>query len=483
MSQASEGSATVELPRTDQIDFARGFLISPAGRTASFPSWWREEAFDDVVVASDPRVEWTASSDGTVALLGHAIDVTHGGRDLREIVEGLSRGLRASASDFQAAADVLCGRFVILSSDAAGTHLQSDAVGLRSTFFTTAEHPPYLASHEALVARQIDAGPSVFGAPRYLRENNLPVMPGRATRYAGVKVLTPNTSLNLQSRATTRIFDGGGIRPLSPYDAAGVVIDDSHAQHEALRRMAPLRLSLSAGLDSRVTAVLLRPLLDDIEFFTYELSYRPRTNADRYDLTASKELAERFGLNHRVLDIDSPDVDPAVKKALAGISAKSHSRALASSYYEQLQDGLHIRSHVYEIARSSYRRGGFEDTPLTGAGLLTMVSKRKSTDRDAVAAFEEYIEETGFGAVDAMDPLDLFYWEHRVGYWMVPVVSESSIAHETHVLINSRHTLTAMLGIEEPLRRVGAVSDEIVTRLWPEMFDLPVNGMMRSLTR
>jgi hypothetical protein len=483
MSQAPEEPAAAEFPRTDQIDFARGFLIGPVGRVATFPSWWREEVFDEFSVAYDPRLQWTVSADGSIALLGHVFDVTAGNRSTQEIAEGLAHGLRTDSADFQAQVDVLCGRFIILSSDAEGTHLQADAVGLRSTFFATKEHPPYLASHEALLAQQLEAGPSVFGAPRFLRENNLPVMPGRATRFAGVKVLTPNTSLHLQSRTTRRIFDGSGIRPLSPYDAASIVIEDAHAQHAKLRQMAPLRLSLSAGLDSRVTAVLLRPLLDDVEFFTYELSYRPRTNADRYDLTAGAELARVFGLNHRALDISSPDVDPEITKALSGISAKSHSRALANSYYNHLQDGLHIRSHVYEIARSSYRRAGFEDTPLTGAGLLSMVSRRKSKNPDAVAAFEEYIEETGFDTVDAMDPLDLFYWEHRVGYWMVPVVSESSIAHETHVLVNSRHTLTAMLGIEEPLRRVGTVSDEIVTRLWPEMFDLPVNGIMRSLTR
>lgn len=465
---------------SSQNDFARGFLISESGTETEVPAWWTTQQFGPLQIQYDPRVSLALSTaKPNIAILGHAIDVFDGTANLPDIAKKLSSVLNDDPASFQRAVDRLSGWFVILHVDAAGVHIQQDAVGMRSMFFTKSHCRPVVGSHESLVASQIDSRPSIFARANNSVVAQMGVMPGRATRAEDVLALTPNTSLEIFSRRTSRVFSGAHIKPLTVSAAARYLTDHSRAQLPGLVDFGPLRSSLSAGLDSRVTAALLRPIVDHIEFFTYELTYKARTKASMYDRPAAVKLAAQTGMRHSVIKIASTEIDDSLTRTLKEISARPHSRSLANAYLQNFPDGLHIRSNVYEIGRSYYHGTGFPDVPMTAAGMLTVVSKNKSGDSNAIAAFEEFIEATDFNSATNIDPLDLFYWEHRMGRWMTPVIAESDIAHETHVLVNNRLSLEAMLGVPAADRLNGTVLDEVISREWPELYAVPVNGYTR----
>lgn len=88
---------------------------------------------------------------------------------------------------------------------------------------------------------------------------------------------------------------------------------------------------------------------------------------------------------------------------------------------------------------------------------------------------------TGVLDVEGYEPLDLFYWEHRMVSWFNKVLLESDVAHDTHILVNSRVILRIMLSVPEPDRRSGRVLDHLVALAWPEAFALPVNGRDRTV--
>lgn len=458
------------------LQYARGFLISETGAKVSHPHWWSTKEFGGLRIAHDPRTRWAANAH--VAILGHGVELQSGAATNEGLVEELTLALRTGK--IQQTLNRISGRYIVMYQTAGTVHLQSDAIGLRSCFFTS-KGDFYAGSHDSLVAKQINAEQSVFGAPRYLTEQKMRVMPGRSTRFENVVSLTPNTQLDMSTRKIHRVYAGEGIARLAVGEASQLIVKDVHAQIPALRAKAPSRLSLSAGLDSRATTAMLKPMVEELEFFTYDIAYKAKNNASKYDTNTAQKLANRFGLKHQILTIESDHVPQPIKSALVEITRKSHSRSVANSYYQNFPDGLHIRSNAFEIGRSYYRAAGYTDTNVDAKGMVDIVSARKSTDPRAVDAFEEFIEVTEFKKVSGIDLLDMFYWEHRMGCWMVPIVNESDIAHDTHIVVNSRQTLEHFLGVDVDSRDSGAVLDQIILDEWPELYEIPVNGKMREL--
>jgi hypothetical protein len=116
---------------------------------------------------------------------------------------------------------------------------------------------------------------------------------------------------------------------------------------------------------------------------------------------------------------------------------------------------------------------------LDGEGMLSVVSNNRSTDLPSIDGFEHYRNITRFddAVAHGYDPLDIFYWENRMGVWMAPILHESDIAHDTHILLNSRQVLETLLGVGSSEREANAVFMEIIRIRWPELFEVPINGV------
>ncbi|MFH5824236.1 hypothetical protein [Georgenia sp. AZ-5] len=158
----------------------------------------------------------------------------------------------------------------------------------------------------------------------------------------------------------------------------------------------------------------------------------------------------------------------------------THSRAVAASYLTELPaDRLHVRSNLYEIARGYYRR---KERPQVDPRLFARIlTTNANPPRPVIEAFEEMAATTGILDVDGYDPLDLFYWEHRMVSWFNKVLLESDVAHDTHILINLRAILRLMLSVSAADRLAARVFDHLVDLAWPAVYDLPVNGAARAL--
>ena len=106
-----------------------------------------------------------------------------------------------------------------------------------------------------------------------------------------------------------------------------------------------------------------------------------------------------------------------------------------------------------------------------------MLTGHKSDDPALREAFDDYMRATGFGrAQRRYDPADLFYWEHRSGMWLNAHLTESDIAFDTFILVNSRRVYRLLLSAPLRDRINGTVFLELIRRAWPEVLDVPVNG-------
>ncbi|WP_199035941.1 hypothetical protein [Glycomyces salinus] len=118
---------------------------------------------------------------------------------------------------------------------------------------------------------------------------------------------------------------------------------------------------------------------------------------------------------------------------------------------------------------------------LDSGHLASLLARKRPRTPELTGAFAEYIETTEFDrAQELYDPVDLFYWEHRSGTWLNAHLTESDIAFDTFILVNSRHVYRLLLSA--PLAdRIGAdVFLALARRTWPEVLEVPVNGQKVS---
>ena len=448
--------------------FARGFLITQ-GKPNYIPENWDEHEFKHWTIAIDPRVNFThfQMNDVTSIVIGDAVDATESMAH-NEVSNVLSDTfLNDNYQDF---VDGLCGRYVLISiSDT--LRIQQDAAGLRSVFFSRTESAA--GSHPALVAKQLDEKPSVFSR-RYLSKHGYTCMPGRSTEFDDVFALTPNTELDLETGQARRIYAGDLSGSVSVEDAAQSLIETAANQLPWLAGRGPT-ISLSAGLDSRSSLALLKPIAESLTAFTYTSKYHKKNRYSKHDLNIAIKLSSLGNIPIEVIDIDKIILDAGMKQILEVNFYKHHAQKLAQKYMTSLEGRVNIRSNVFGIARATYESKEF--LKLGPEEMVTLAYGGKVTDSLAVESFQDFIDETDFPSQSDMDLRDLFLWEHRIGVWQAAIYLESDVSHQSHVLLNQRAILKKLLSVPKYDRIHGSVFKLIIRQQWPELSKYPVNGV------
>lgn len=462
--------------------FPRGYYLSRKRMPELGAHWKRINIDRNYVLSWDARAPAAVGrlGDLTIALIGRAFHLGLNSFDSGKIVEHLTVARSAGPSAYSRALYDLSGRYVVIAQTSNETTLQTDATGMRSAFY--AKTGGVVSSHAALTARLSDqSDPSSFGGPRWFREAQAPYHPGRATEYSGVYMLTPNTELTLESGKVSRV----GPHPRGPLrsaeDIAAEVLPLMQRQLSALVEQAPILVSLTAGLDSRITLAASYPVRDHITYFTYSANREDRENPSQGDARFAQLLCGEQGLTHRLVTVDSYLSGGPLSAVMRENSRRVHSPSVAAAYLEQLpQDAIHIRSNVYEIGRSFFRNAASAPLgPLNAkefARRCVRVRGGHETSDAAISAFEDWLTVTGFMDVEDYDPYDLYYWELRMGRWLPALIYESDIAHDTYTLINSRRILELFLTASDADRLDAEVFHQIMAMSWPSLLKYPVNG-------
>ncbi|WP_147375361.1 asparagine synthetase B family protein [Jiangella rhizosphaerae] len=465
--------------------YARGFLLTSSPVTAPVDHW-RRARLGAWYLAYDPRNALTVAStdDGVwVALIGLALDLNGLSADRSAVVRSLLTARRRGRLAYLAAIDDLVGRFVVIDGDGTATRLQTDATAMRSVFYASASLPRVVAGHAQLVAEVAGADRSGFAAGGWLTDHGAYCLPGRATPYAGVAQLTPNTELELESREVHRVYPRTAPEPASVDETVDELRELLQGQVRELAARTPLMTSLTAGMDSRTTLAVTRPVHESVRYFTYSLRYGAHVDnaGHALDLTTARTLAGGLRLDHQVVIVGGTVEDEGLRRVMARNSQRIHNRGLAAAYLTDLPaDRLHLRSNLFEIGRAYYRAQRRERPELTPETMAAILCKKNATDPDVVAEFAAFVADTGHTRFDGYDPYDLFYWEHRSGVWLSTVYLESDLAHDTYTVLNSRRIYGLLLGVPLESRIRGDVYLGLLRSMWPELLDWPVNGRPRA---
>lgn len=471
--QVSEGSSVSDiLERAESVRakfahlreyrqelFARGYVISTQAVWA--PDEWLSTTFEQFSVAHDPRLQRHTAA--RLLVLGLIFDVRDSSRPASACVALLSDELERSTHDFFEALSFMSGRYVIVLQTHEAVHLLTDATGMKPAFYGGG----FVSSHVGLTAVQ-------FGAR---------VLPGAVSKFGfaglstsaeGVRLLTPNTWLNLHTMVPSRYWP---MQPL-PRRPIGACVDElsgwlrTSAEYLA-HHHRPL-LSVTAGIDSRLTLAAFRGL--PFKSFTYQRA--DGLPANPHDVPLAETLRDRLKLDHLTLDGRTGTKLPELDKVFKQNLFKSHVGEISHLYYTTFRDGdyLHVRSNLGEVGRRFYggeRRGDPFETYQQVYALWP--GSTGMSDSAGLAAFREFVELTGLLRAP-ISPYTLFYWEHRMGGWHSQVVAESDPAFDCVSIFNSRAILSSFLAVSDAEQESGELFRRLIERLWPELAEFPVNG-------
>jgi hypothetical protein len=465
----------------DSIAFPLGFLFStadirwvPAGYFCPFPDL-------SLFVHLRTRLASCRSRDGDVVLIGLAVDPEHPQTTESAIAEALHAALASGETAFFELVGRIVGRYAVLFRFGGGSwRVLNDATGLRSVYYAAENAAAVASSHAYLTARQT--------APRdlYPRPRTKWGFPGAYTPYPGVFLLTPNNYLDLgPDLRTTRFYPKAAIPRGTADEAAAECIRVGQCVIRGLLARGPVAVSISSGIDSRVTLALALEFGRRIRYFTYLFS-----PANRVDVAAGENFAKDFGLDHVTLGPDhqrpflgAGELSARFQQQLALNSFGSHGTGLIPRYrncFGQWQH-VHIRSNVYEIGRASFQEKKGHLPPPSSIESMISYYKNWNVFKTADAtfvreAFEDYFTRAHSAeALAHIDAHDVYFWEHRMPAWQSNVILESDCVWETAVILNSRNMLDRFVAIPPAERIENQVYDEVLRRTEPRLLIYPFN--------
>lgn len=461
--------------------FARGYLVSKTAR-AWAPAHWKRDEVLGYQISRDPRTEMRHVVEGSTELL--CIGVIYGVRSLKEegsvFTRNLALALAQSEAEFLSELRFAGGRFVLLYRRGHDDEvcLLTDATGMRAAFYVNDGVDTIVSSHAYLTAA---------AANTWAGRKEIPFRfgyPGCHTPFAFVNLLTPNTKLKLRERVVERYWPKKSLQTVQTRTAAAEVKRYMVTAFKHVARIGKPILSVTAGMDSRVTLSLSRDI-PGVEYFTY---YREdAVDTDGLDREFARAVGDRFGLPHSLIDRAEFPTMPAGFREISDVNAlRPHLPRIAFAYktlFGSMRDVIHIRSNLSEIGRRFYDRADGRNVELNAPEDLARLWLRAKRDYPEDAkilvrrSFESFCEKTNFmEAIQCVDPRSLFYWEHRMGSWHSQVVSESDPAFETVSLYNSICILELMLSVPPVDQKNSVVLREIVRESWPELAEYAVNG-------
>lgn len=461
----------LEVPR-----FPRGFVLSERPVDPP-PTFVPGPILPNFYVHPWANVETAGDPDLFVIILGHVVSTRS--EQAQPAAEHLLACLRAGEGTFLKALDDYGGRHALIFGSAGDIRVVNDATGMRSVFY--AVKGGVVASH-ALLVEQALGGVVVRG--------RLPFRygyPGNLTPYARTKILTPNTYYWLTANVVRRFWPIVEPAPRPVEDAAVELLEASTNTFRAMTEGRTVRLTLTAGLDSRT--ILAIALHSGIPFEAYTYGNQPSSKVDRL---LAADLAAEFGFEHTVLS--EKVVEPVVAERLTESHYSLHHSSWVASLQEYFsrRDDAAVLGNALEIGRSNYapQRDKGVAAPVTaetmasshhmklGSGLRQRVEKY-GPERfwsETVKAFQSFIDDTGWDVVAGMlDPFDQFYWEHRMAAWQGVAMGERDFYGEPFIPYNSRRVFNALLGAPFESRREDAAVLRMIEMVDSRLLGLPVN--------
>jgi hypothetical protein len=450
----------------EQLYCRRQFALGPA--FLSQVSGWREVEIAPALRLTahpDLAVAIADGNDARLAMLGEVVDPAEPSATNAQIAERL---VGLDERDLFAALRPLAGRWAVVSRRGDSALLVHDAGGQQQVHFGAG----WCCTQPGLVAAELgwELDPrfvEITQSYDFLRQHDY-WLAGDASFYRECRLLTPNHVLDLNSGESRRYWPvrpGGRIALADAASRGAAIIAGTMA---GMAARSPVTIPVTAGVDSRVTLAASRAVTSRCFFYTHK---SPKA---QYDVDIPAALLAKLGLEHHVLERPTT-MDAEFGALLRRNHPLTHEfwGCNAQEVYAtgRLDDHIRAISLVSEVGRDFYgRKRGMS---ITAKNLAATAGLGESAL--VLESLQGWID--GLGDSQGYDPLDLFYWEQRVGCWASLQCPQWAMVQDSFSPFNCRELLEVMLAVDlvDRARPEYRLHKRMIEILWPETLDAPFN--------
>jgi len=474
--------------------FKGGYLITSEDSHSSnntnvnyISTHWEKKKIDSLFCLFDPDLDAYSydKQQATILLLGIVLDPLNAIDCPETILTILLNKYLRSEEEFFNYVDILTGRFIILVASPNKRFIFQDATGNRSLFYHKSSDEIFVASHAQLIAEiknyEIPQEREDFVKSESYKRN-VRHFPGILTPYPNIFVLTPNTLLDLDKLEIKRFFPHERIKQQEiSLDLVDEVSNLFRKQVQMLCKKRKLSVSLTAGIDSRLTLAATKEFKNLIFYYTYVTKGNSEHEKDAY---YAQKICNYLKIEHHLLSANETAVCEddweflkVFRRNTAYMRADSQGMLANALFKKHPKNCLHLKSNVAEISRAFYRKKVCLPPKYINPLLLSRLYGINPASLFCIDAFKDFIEITNFKKASTFDYdfYDLFYWEHRLGCWQSLQILDFDMSQDTFILYNNRYILNKMLSVSLKERVKNTLYCEIIKRLWPEALRIPCN--------
>ena len=292
--------------------------------------------------------------------------------------------------------------------------------------------------------------------------------------------LVPNHYVDVERNTQIRYWPLRKVRALEPEEGLDLLGPLLQRTMAAAAKRFDLAMAMTAGMDSRLVLAASKGIATDLFFYT--LKYRDLSERSA-DIKISKTLLERLGYKHHILDCTGPSAELFLE-IYGENTPMAHGNdwgSIAYGIYRNYpQEKMAIRGNCVEIGRNYSPLYKMIKQSLSVDNILEIQSGWKdfSYARDCIEQWFIEVQEVHKVGELGYDPMDLFYWEHRIGSWQAQSQLEWDMVQEMFTPFNNREIVEIMLGVNEEYRTNPAdfsFFQDLIDSLWPEVRKVPIN--------
>ena len=404
-----------------------------------------------------------------IILLGYAFDIRDGRKKPATILKALINFRQYDYSQFLNEMKFLNGRYVLIVKHKELLNVYNDASGMKAIHYHNYE--PLVGSHDALLYELSHGNVGDYTSyPNFGMTIN--------TRYDDIKLLLPNLTLEMNSFKKEKYFPLEESPLLTESEIKEELFTYLDQSLEWLKRSEKaIVLSITGGADSKVSLSVLKPIIKEVETFTYlkdiEGLKRNKIKIIKNDIAIVESMIENLGLSHQYLYFSKrKNVEDNLLSNIQKNSYTVHNHLLAAEYYKNFNQNkhFHIRSTgISEMHKFVFPFDTIHQTDWSVNKIAYYLRKytKGLNEDDHLKRIDNALEESMLDDFYNYNPLELLYCIFHLGQWQSGLIKESDVAFDTFTIFNATRFIELFNAYPADKRFNYQLHRDIINKYWP----------------
>ncbi len=429
-----------------------------------------------LLYSDDLSVHDIREGEHRIIKVGYCLDIRAGAFSDEDNIRTLIH-----SDDLVEELEYINGRYFIISIKEEGIKIYSDASQLQPLVFNAMTKT--LSSHDLLLSYVLeDNGKKLTRRPLEVHNEY------DFTRFEEIQKFNPSLALELKSFSFERIYPRKELVEVSAKETFNQMKEYLDQMILWLSKQKKERfLSITSGIDSRVSAALTNSLKNEIEYFTYFVpsNYIPSKTARliyNIDEDVTRSMKNNLNWNHSIVELTDFKIPKDELNQFKRFYNSKHGYRLIKYYRYQKKyyKALHIKSTVFGLGKADFSRklDKHEDTlefyQKCIHGLGEDFTKYYDIHDETKNYFNRNLIEEG--VTKGRHFYDLYHLDSRMGNWHSSLTLETDPETDEFIFMNARKLIDYIQQPSISERRNFELYKMIINDYWPVLLHFGINS-------